>query len=93
LADLLQLGHAINQIGDAGTEGLANILRGNLCVFRNIVQQGSGDGVRVHVQIGQNRSRVEGMYDVRFFGRSFYARVGIPSHLVRMTNDLDIIRR
>ena len=63
--ELVQLAQAIHQLGHGLAELLANLLDADVGVFRHVVQQRGGDGLRIEVQRGQDAGDRDGVGDVR----------------------------
>ena len=79
LLDLLQLGHAIHQGCDIRAEFLPQPFQVNVGVLDHVVQQASGDGIRVHADVGQEEGHGQGVLNVRLARLACLAAMGLFS--------------
>ena len=64
--DLIELGDTVDQFGDFGTEAFGDFVLRRRGVFDHIVQDGSNDGLRVQVQVGEDVGDCHRMRNVGF---------------------------
>ena len=62
--ELVQFAQAIHQFGHGLAELLGDLFDADVGVFRHVMQQSSGDGLRVQVQRGQDAGNGDGVGDV-----------------------------
>ena len=89
-AELGQLGHAVDQVGDLRSEALLDVGQVELGVLGDVVEQGRLDGDRVDAQVGQDLGRGDGMGDVRLARRPLLTGVGLDGHVERSTDGLEL---
>ena len=78
-ANLIELGNAIDNFGNAGAKAGGNFLFGDRRVFHDIVQNRGDDGVRIEAQLGENFGGGHRVRDVRLTGLAFLALVRVSA--------------
>ena len=70
--DLIELGDAIDDLGDVVAEARGDVGLGDRRVFDDVVQDRADDGVGIEVQVGEDFGRRDRMGDVGFAARRFW---------------------
>ena len=63
-SELGELGHAVDQAADLAPEALLDLLDRHLGVFGNVVEEGGGEGLRIHLERGEVVGDLHRMLDV-----------------------------
>ena len=85
-AELGQLRHAVDELGDLGPELLLDVGQAELGVLGDVVEQRRLDGDRVDAELGQDLGRGDRMRDVRLAGRAALALVGGDGQVERLAD-------
>ena len=92
-ADLIELGDAIDDLGDIVTEARGDIGLGDRGVFDDVVQDRPDDGVGVQMQVGEDLGGRHRMGDVRFAGDTLLALVCGGAELGGLADAFDLLVR
>ena len=79
----VELGDAVDHLGHAGPEGLADRLEREPGVLHGVVQEGGGHGLGVEAELGHDRRHGDGVGDVRLAGAAELPVVGRQGHPAR----------
>jgi len=90
IGHLLELGHAVHQHGDLIAEVAGQGLQAVCRVLHRVVEQGSGQRVRGHPELGQDRGHSQRMGDVRITALAELALVSLLSHGVGPLDDRQV---
>ena len=82
--DVVDLGGALYEVRDVDVEAANELLAADVAVLHDVVEQGGLDGVRVHVQLGDEARYGDGVRDVRLTGAAELLAVTLGSELVRL---------
>ena len=89
---LVQLGDALDQVGDLAPERLLDIVPAERGVLDRVVQDGRRDALVIHAQVGEDRGDRDGVVDVGFAGLARLAAVGFLCDLVGPHDEGDLLR-
>ena len=84
--DLVDLGHALDNVRHLVAESLANLLAGRRRIFDGVVQQGGGDGRRVQLHLRQHLGHLERMHNIGLAGGARLPLVVAHAELPRLSN-------
>lgn len=87
VVDLLQLGDAVDEVGDLLAELLADLLEGHLGVLDRVVEEGGGQGRGLRAEFGEDEGDGERVGDVRLAALAELAPVGRLRQFVRPAQD------
>ena len=73
--DFVELGNAIDDVGDLLAEALGDLRGGDIGIFDGVVEEAGGDGGGVHLEFGEDLRDLKGMDDVRLAGGALLAFV------------------
>ena len=91
--DVIELGDAVDQLGDVGAEALGDfVLRGRR-VLDDVVQDGGDDRRRIQVQVGEDVRDGDRMRDVGLAAQALLALVGFGAELISVADAVDLRRR
>src|SRR5665648_838949 len=88
--DPVQLGDAVDKLGDLLAEVLLQLVEGVLGVLHRVVQQCRGQGRRGHPEVGEDRGDGDGVGDVGVTATPRLAAVGLLSGRVRALQQPDV---
>ena len=88
---LVQLGHAVDQVGDLFTELLGELLHRVVGVFHRVVQQAGGEHGAGRAHLRKNRGHRHRVGDVRVAALTLLALVVVVRHLVGALQHADIL--
>jgi hypothetical protein len=91
--NLVDLGDALDDVGNLLAELALQILAGDGRVFHRVVQQAGGDGGGVHLHLGEHGGDFQGMDEVGFARGAGLARVVALGEFVRLADQLKIVAR
>ena len=91
--DLVDLGHALDDVRDLLPELLGDVFGSNRGIFDGIVQQAGRDRGRVQLHLRQNLGYLEGMQDIRLPGGPELPAVVLYAELPGSANDADVVAR
>ena len=90
---LVQLGHAVDQVGDLLTELVSKLLHRVIGVFHRVMQQASGEHGAGRAHLSKNRGHSNRMGDVRVATLTLLTLVAAVRHLVGALQHLDVFVR
>ena len=90
--DLVQLGQAIDEIGDGCAEALGDLGFGDRGVFHHVVQQGCGDGLPIHAPFGERAGDGQRMGDIGFARKTGLPLVCLFAEVVGVEDGGDFVR-
>ena len=90
VGDLVQLGHAVDEHRDLGTELATQLVERVVGVLDGVVQQRGGQRRRRHAQLGEDRRDGDGVRDVRVAALAQLAAVRLLGHDVRLLDDREV---
>ena len=73
--DFVELGDALDDVGDLIAEELFDLLAGDVGVFDRVVEKSGSDGCGVHLEFGEDKADFQRMDDVGLFGSALLAFV------------------
>jgi len=88
LVDMLQLGDAVDQLGDFFAELVAQVIDLDVGVLGHVVEQGGGDGGGVEAQVGQDAGNGQRVLDVRLARGARLPIVGCQRDFVGVPHEL-----
>ena len=91
--DLVELGDAVDQLGDVGAEALGDLVLRGRRVLDDVVQDRRDDRRRIQVQVGEDVGDRDRMGDVRLAAQALLAFVGLGAELVGVADAIDLRRR
>ena len=91
--DAVELGQAVDHLGDLAAEFLGQFVLGRAGVFEHVVQQRGGDGIGIHAPLDDGAGNRQRMRDVGFAGHALLVRMGVGREGVGLLDPLDIDRR
>ena len=91
--DLVELGDAVDDLGDAVAEPRGELLFGDRRVFDDVVQDRRDDGVCVDAQPREDLGRGDGMRDVGFARLALLAAVGLGAEFGGEADAFDLLGR
>ena len=91
--DLVELGDAVDDLGDVVAEARRDLVLGDRRVFDDIVQDRADDRVGVEVQVGEDLGRGHRVRDVGFAAEALLALVRAGAELGGLADALDLVRR
>ena len=91
--DLIELGHAIDDLGDVVTEARGDVGLGDRGVFDDVVQNRPDDGVGIQVQVGKDLGRGNRMRDIGFALDALLALMRGGAELSGCADALDLLVR
>ncbi len=91
--NLIELGNAIYEVGDFRAEALGDFGFGGRGVFDDIVKDGRGDGLRVHMQIRKQVCHRHGVSNIRLAAAAPLAVMSLCAKLISFPDALDLIGR
>ena len=80
--ELVELGDAIDEQGDLVAEVAAQSFQGVVGILHGVVQQGGGEGLRGHPELGQDGRHRDRVSDVRLAGLAPLTGMRLLRHLV-----------
>ena len=75
-----ELGDRVDQAGDLAPEVPLQVFIGDAAVLHHVMEEGSAEGVAIKPEVGQNQSRIEGVFHVglaRAAGLTIVAVAGV----------------
>ena len=75
--DLVELGDAVDELGDRRAESLGDLLLGDRRVLDDVVQDRRDHRLRIEAQVGEQVGDRDGMGDVRLARAALLALVGL----------------
>ena len=91
--DLLELGQAVDEVGDLGAEALDQFVFLDVLVFDHVVQQGGHDGLRIELPLGANLGDGDRMGDIGLARLADLAQVHLVGEAVGFLDFLEFGRR
>ena len=73
--DLAELGDAVDEVGDFAAESLPDVGERPLGILRHVMEEGGGDGRRIHADLGEDFRDRDRVRDVGFAGLPELSRV------------------
>ena len=92
-AHLVELGDAVDELGDVRAELGGDLLGGELGVFERVVQDRRDDRLGVHAELGEDAGDGDRMRDVRLAALARLAFVGERADFVRAADARDLLGR
>ena len=90
--DLVELGEAINQIGDLRAKAFGNLGFGDGSILHHVVQQRGCDGLSIHAPFGQRAGNGQRMRDIGFARKAGLALVRLFAEVVGVEDGCYLIR-
>ncbi len=87
---LVELGHAVNDVGDLRAESLGGGIQGIAGVLDGVVQQGGNDRGGVHPELGEDPGDRQRMGDVRIAAMSRLTGMQPVRHVIGVDDKADI---
>src|SRR5690606_18126223 len=88
--NVVELGDAVDQLGDIGAKALGKLVLGSRGVFDHVVQDRGDDGRRVHMQIGEDVGDGDRMRDVGLAAQALLALVGLGAEFISVADPVDL---
>ena len=88
--DLVDLGDALDDVGDLVAEVGVDLLAGGGRVFDGVVEEARGDGGRVHLHLRQDFGHFKRMNDVRLAGGAHLALVMLDAELPGLADKCNV---
>ena len=89
--DLVELGDAIDDLGDIAAEARGDVFLGDGRVFDDVVQNRADQGVGIEVQVSEDFGRSDRMRDIGLAGEALLALMGDSPELSGVANPLYLI--
>ncbi len=89
--DFIDLGHALNDVGDLLSELLADVNDGDGCILHGIMQKPGGDTDRIHLHLGQDQCYFERVNQIGLTGGAGLSRMVGLRKLIRPSDHFQIV--
>ena len=89
--DFVDLGDALNDVGDLVAKSFFDLFVGRGCVFDGVMQQCGGDGRGIELHLGQDFGNLKGMNDVWLAGGALLAIVVLDAELPCLADQGDVL--
>ena len=81
-----EFSYAIYKLGDVLTEPIREQIVANICILKDVMEQGSGEGYRVELHLSQIECGVKGMVYEWLAGFSKLALVGLVGEQISLAD-------
>jgi len=90
--DVGEFADTIDQLGDFLAEAFGHLFLGDAGILDDVVQDGRGDAVVIHVHLGQDAGHSDGMGDVGLTGEALLTVVRLGAEQIGLIDLADLVR-